>query len=517
MSGVISHRQTRAWCEADALTAQVAHCQSPRSRSFISAGLDVHAMNILRPRPVRPRSTQMPRILFAVHTSTVFVEPFRLAKLLAREGMEPIFTFAFDHWTADSFAQECDRAGIPVHKPRQLTGVWNRLSSKLIWLTRGLHHRWGWWGAHFLAELLDLRTSLARVNAAFDTLHPDLLVMSIDLAGYDTGAYVKVAHQRGCRVLLISSIMSIGLDTAEVYYHNRDYHVRGCTRRWLARAFPHWLLTHRGRDILRCPPGRVLAMELLRIAPPKPWLFNSSWADAFNMESDGMCEYYAAAGIPREQMVVTGSTSDDVMAAAQAQMVERRENLCRSLGLPADRPLILTALPPDFLDQPGGRPECDFREYGALVDFWMKTCCSVPGHNVIIALHPSVPPADAVKFERYGARVAPLNTAELVPLCDVFVASISSTIRWAIACGKPVVNYDVYRYRYTDFIGIEGVLTFEEQDEFVSVIRRITSDPAYAMEIRQKQVAVASLWGRLDGKSGQRMVDLVRRLLPSAA
>jgi hypothetical protein len=177
--------------------------------------------------------------------------------------------------------------------------------------------------------------------------------------------------------------------------------------------------------------------------------------------------------------------------------------------------LILTALPPDFLDQPGGRPECDFREFERLVDFWLNTCCSIPGHNVMVALHPSVAPADAVTFERHGARIASLNTAELIPLCDIFVASISSTIRWAIACGKPVINYDVYRYRYTDFVGIEGVLTFEEQDEFISILRRITSDATYAMEIRRKQAAIAPLWGRLDGKSGQRMVELVRRLLPA--
>jgi hypothetical protein len=146
----------------------------------------------------------------------------------------------------------------------------------------------------------------------------------------------------------------------------------------------------------------------------------------------------------------------------------------------------------------------------------MKTCCSIPDRNVIIALHPSVPPAEAVKLERYGARVAPLNTAGLVPLCELFVASISSTIRWAIACGKPVVNYDVYRYRYTDFVGIEGVLTFEEQDDFVLALRRLTTDPAFAAEICRKHAAVAPLWGRLDGQSGQRMVDLVRRLLPGA-
>ena len=58
-------------------------------------------------------------------------------------------------------------------------------------------------------------------------------------------------------------------------------------------------------------------------------------------------------------------------------------------------------------------------------------------------------------------RIAARKTSELVPLCDLYVASVSSTIRWAIACGKPVVNYDVYRYRYTDFISLDGVLIID--------------------------------------------------------
>ena len=133
---------------------------------------------------------------------------------------------------------------------------------------------------------------------------------------------------------------------------------------------------------------------------------------------------------------------------------------------------------------------------------------------MVVALHPSVPPADAVKYERYGARVALFNTAELVPLCDIFVASISSTIRWAIACSKPVVNYDVYRYRYTDFAGVKGVLTVEEQSEFVATMRRLASDVDFASGVREEQAAVAPLWGRLDGLSGRRLADLVRQLLP---
>jgi hypothetical protein len=369
----------------------------------------------------------------------------------------------------------------------------------------------------FVIELLQLRRSLAKVRSVFEKIRPDLVVLSIDLVGYDSAAYVKVAHEFGRKAILISSIMSIGLDQAEVYYHDRNHHVSGLLGRWIARTFPKWVIVHRSRPIFRVPAARVLAMELLRLAPPKPWLFNSSLADAINMESAAMVEYYAAAGMPREQMVLTGSTTDDVMAAVQSRLSDHRDALCRSLGLPTDRPILLTAPPPNFLNQPGGRPECDFNgDFEALIDFWLRSCGSISGYNVVIALHPSVPPSERPKFERYGARVANLNTAELVPLCDIFVASISSTIRWAIACGKPVVNYDVYRYRYTDFVGLEGVLACEEQDEFRNLLDRLCFNPDFADEIRRKQLAIAEQWGRLDGCSGERLVQLVERFMPTS-
>jgi hypothetical protein len=453
------------------------------------------------------------RALFTIHTSTVFVEPFRLAKLMKQAAIEPVFVFAYRHWTADLYAQQCAQAGIGVYRCVGGGRVWIRLLGVTgAWLAVA-HQRWPSVLTGFLWEYVSLLGSLAIARATFRDLDPDLLIISIDLAGYDTGAYVKLARKRGRPVLLISSIMSIGLDQAEVYYNDRNYHVRGVLRRQIARLFPKWVICHRSREIFRVPPGRVLAMELLRLAPPKPWLFNSSHADVINMESDAMRDYYGAAGMPAAQMVVTGSTADDVMAEVQAERKARRDELCRSLGLPVDRPILLTALPPDFLDQPGGRPECDFTDYESLVEFWLKACRAAEGWNVVVALHPSVPFSDAVKFERHGARVSPLNTAELVPLCDMFVASISSTIRWAIACAKPVVNYDVYRYRYTDFIGVDGVLTMEEQGEFVETLRRIAGDETFAAGIRAKQQAVASRWGRLDGRSGERMVALIKRLL----
>src|SRR5271165_2901676 len=453
------------------------------------------------------------RVLFAIHTSTVFAEPFRLARLLGQQGIEPVFVFAYQHWSADAYARNCKGAGIDVLELPPASHLWRRMLAGVALRSAIVHRRRPSIVTSFLMEFFGLLNSVASARAAFEKVRPDLLVLSIDLAGYDTCAYVKIARNRGLRILLLSSIMSIGLDQAEAHYNDSTYHVRGMCRRAVARMFPKWITRHRSRDLFRVPPGRVLAMELLRLSPPKPWLFNSSHADVITMESDAMWDYYLAAGMPASQMVVTGSTADDVMASVQAQAEMRREALCGSLGLPADKPILLTALPPDFLDQPGGRPECDFKDYESLADFWLQACGSIEGCNVVVALHPSVALSEAAKFERYGARVSALGTAELVTLCDVFVASISSTIRWAIACAKPVVNYDVYRYRFTDFIGVEGVLTLEEREEFIATLRRLFTDPGFAADIRAKQQRIASHWGRLDGCSGQRMVDLAKRLL----
>jgi hypothetical protein len=83
------------------------------------------------------------------------------------------------------------------------------------------------------------------------------------------------------------------------------------------------------------------------------------------------------------------------------------------------------------------------------------------------------------RIERDRIRIGHRRRADMVPTCDFYVASVSSTIRWAIACGKPVINYDVYRYRYSDFLKVPGVFTMQEQHEFRSALNRLALDGEY--------------------------------------
>jgi hypothetical protein len=60
--------------------------------------------------------------------------------------------------------------------------------------------------------------------------------------------------------------------------------------------------------------------------------------------------------------------------------------------------------------------------------------------------HSEMPKPDVDMLRSLGAEISTSHTATLVPQSDLFVASVSSTIRWALAMGKPVLNYEVFRY-----------------------------------------------------------------------
>jgi hypothetical protein len=469
-------------------------------------------------------------VLIVVHTTTFLTELTPFGKLLReRAGAETIFHCPFVHWTAERFADECAREGItcllnPVRQSLARAGFkppagrageaplrhrigrfTSRAVRKLASLLPGV-------GPQFVAEQLAFATLGAEIGDLLDAIEPKLLVLGGDMAGYDTSLYIKLAHERGIPALIVPSTMSNGLEQAEVYYGDPGYHVRGWTGALIARLFPNWVIRHKDVRLFRCPPGRILAMELAGLAPPKPWVFNSGAADAIAMESQAMIDYYAAAGMNDHRMVLTGSMSDDAMAVRLQSAKSLRDRLCAELGFDPSRPLILTALPPDFLYLTGGRPQCDFKTYDDLVAFWIASLADLKDCNCVVALHPSVDASAMRHIERDNVRIGAWRTAEMVPVSDIYVASISSTIRWAITCGKPVVNYDVYRYRYTDFLDVPGVLATEEQAEFRAILQRLAGDAGYRQNVAELQAEKSSYWGMADGHVGDRMLSLVARL-----
>ena len=219
--------------------------------------------------------------------------------------------------------------------------------------------------------------------------------------------------------MIVPSTMSNGLEEAEAYFHNSDHHLKGWANRLAAKLYPRWVFEHRGRKLLRLPGERVLLMEYFGLAPPLPWIFNSGYADAIAVESERMKKYYLDCGLPENQLKLVGSLADDAMVNIYKCREHNRAEMCSELGLRDNKPILLSALPPDFLYMPGGRPECDFKTYPELVSFWVQSIASAKDYNVLVCLHPSDKYEKFQYIEKWGVKIARRNTAELVPLCDI--------------------------------------------------------------------------------------------------
>ncbi len=455
------------------------------------------------------------RVLLMVHTNTWFTEMFNLARFLRdSDRYEPVVHFAYRYPTAGRDIGRLRTEGIEHSEaPRHASP---KIFDRALGALSRLPQRPSLAAVpNFLTPAVrasqNLAVSLKEISY-YKKLVKDqrarLVVLAGDLVGYNTPEIVRAAHDTRVPCIIIPSTMSDGTEQAEAYFFDENFGENRPFNRLVGARWPHWKKEHKGKGLIRLPGEQIIPRELLKIAPPLPWISSSSLADRVAVESSAMWDYYRRCGIEAEKLHRTGTLANDAMAKVTADQKELRSRLLKNLNLAPQKGVVLTALPPDFLYMVGGRPNCEFSDYKSLTKYWTDSLDRLKNFNTVISLHPSVEAEDFRYLETERVRIASERIVDLIPLCDLFVASVSSTIRWAITCSRPVVNYDVYQYHYADFTGVKGVVFVDRKEVFQEVLRRIDTDPAFQQHLKTEISGEASYWGCLDGAEGARMLLL---------
>jgi hypothetical protein len=369
---------------------------------------------------------------------------------------------------------------------------------------------------NLMYHILNLRTQNKTAENLLKRHAPDILILPLEALGHVSANFARVSEGMGipCAIVPYTVPINIG-EVCErwcegLYYKN--YGLSNFTNRWIAKYYSNWVYEYKGRKLLRLTAAQILATEWVGMAPSKPWMAGGmKYARAIAVENSAMYDYYLKEGFSEDKLKITGALVDDILADGMQNVTEKRRLLCRELKLPEDKPILLSSMPADFVY----REACDFRSFSDLAEFWIKALASMTSYNIVIRLHPSLSFNECQYLEKWGIKISRRDTASLMPLCKLFVTTVSATIRWAIACGIPVVNYDVYRFRYHDYDEAQGVLTIEESDEFLNIIRTIDLDPSFYEDLAKRQLTHAHRWGKLDGRTGHRMLALFENLYTS--
>jgi len=353
-----------------------------------------------------------------------------------------------------------------------------------------------------------------RVRRFLRLVQPDLIILAEDNIERLSATLVNEGHRQGIPSVIIPFTIPNPLEPAKSYRDRTINQVGGLLARLVTSRYPKWLYRLDGQDLIRLPALTALVFELLGQSSPAPWILNRGGAARIALDSEALRDHYLKLGFPADQLSVVGDLSGEILhkgllnrAALAAELVARH-------GFEPNRPMILCAFPPDQFTSMAA--EFEFESYDALIAAWIdsfRVLCDRA--NVLVRLHPRISLDRFEAFKVPNVRFTLQPTAELVPLCDLYVASISATIRWALACGIPVINYDTYRYRYGDYDAAAGIIQTESLEDFRTQLGRFVDDPSFAADLTDKQRRQMSYWGILDEQLPDRFIALVLEVLKS--
>jgi hypothetical protein len=274
---------------------------------------------------------------------------------------------------------------------------------------------------------------------------------------------------------------------------------------------PQWVDKGRFAGAVMFPPPYILAAEAKGITLRDAWTVHGGLADRLCAESQENLERYLEEGIPQSKCELTGSPYCDDMVDAVAGNPAAQEALCKPQPIEPGRLKVLVSWPPSYHDQRGDQNE--FGTYEEMTRRIFRGLRAVPGTEVTASLHPACAPETRSWVEAEGVAVSDDYVIRLIPQHDVFVTYFSSTIRWAIAAGKPVINYDAYRLGIDIYDRAGGFTNVETLQELTSRMAALAGEPAAFSRMTAEQCRAAPRWGLLDGRCCERIAALIGRLV----
>lgn len=332
----------------------------------------------------------------------------------------------------------------------------------------------------------------------------DAVVLAEDNVERDSYGWIAAAKRRCIRSVVTSYGAISDQEAINAYRGSASHAVSAIQAALIRQHFPQWLVEGDGFAITRLPFTEAIARELTDTAPFNPWLVNTGHADAIAVESAAMEQAYLKFGFQDAKLKAIGHPLQDTLVIAARERLERRAVLFAHNSLSANRPLAVVAMPPDQLASRSGV----YGQYSEVISAFARLPGELAGVNVVVSPHPNISGEGRALIRETGATLVETTVADLLPLADLYICSVSSTIKWALGCGIPVIDFDCYRYGYSDYLALPQVMSASDEMAFRSALLRFGNHDERA-QLAALAKCGAERWGRFDGMAIDRLVDLL--------
>lgn len=336
---------------------------------------------------------------------------------------------------------------------------------------------------------------------------PSILIAAEGSPDYKIRYFIKHAKILKIPLAIFPYTFANWKEYFEVFKHREDWTSKGLVFRYIRRFDQAYYREYLGEDCIRFTPNNYIAMKLFGLLPERqnPWAMNCLVEKNIYVESEFLSKYFANSGILASSISVTGSENLDALFTACNMKSVTIEELKKSQNFNALKPTILCSIPPYQK-----RNLREYDDYDSFMQFFIEAIkVRFNRWNIIFKFHPRLSVSEVREAEeRFSIKNSSLPTEKLISISDVYIASISATIRWALALKIPVINYDFYEYRYNDFVDSKNVYECFDKDLFLSFMDR-ASQQGFKWNSEEDE----AYWGRVDGQSSANIQRELKKII----
>lgn len=240
----------------------------------------------------------------------------------------------------------------------------------------------------------------------------------------------------------------------------------------------HWICPFEGANSLYFNSSYILARIIAGMDIPNPWITHGGKADILIVESLSADRIYAEDGVALPKRQLLGTPYLEVLAKSLECDQQSKDAFTHGNLLSSDEIRILVSLPPNYGTIDNGK--VTYIEYATSLINKLSVAYINKKVCINLFLHPAMLEKDINDFQKIvssfeGCHVN-ISIDWIIPEMvkhDLVISFFSSTIRWALAAGKPVINLDPYHWNLNLFDSDPGFIKVNSLDHFSRVLNTL--------------------------------------------
>jgi hypothetical protein len=336
-------------------------------------------------------------------------------------------------------------------------------------------------------------------------LQPDVLLVFEDRILDPEAIWLVAARDVGVPSMLIryasSSVESDAWTRQQRPGYSLNHGLMAWGRRAFARRYPHHALDRGAGAQLFYPLWYSCALALAGMADTHPWVAGGGAVARATVQ--GLIDHREAVEVTglTARFVISGQPSWDLLAACP----ERPPGGGARLRLVCAWPQWAehSQLPwPVHMDRLGR----------------LAANLGASGAEVILCLHPKAERSRYAELaQRHGLVISDRPLSEELPRADLFVASWSSTLRWAAMLGVAAVNLDWAGQNYDLFEGLKSLPTSVAPEDLAPLLAELLDRPEKRVSLGRALREESAVYGIIDGQVCARIQRLIELVVESTS